>query len=596
MTSWPKCLRSVALAATLWLSLIATGWGQHGHSHMHLHDEAIVSPGAEIQILLDVDLDSGTVHGRYNLSYDNRYDAPIYELCFRLDSSQHITFDSILYLAAPVATEDIERSDSLLCVNLYPPIDPGEEGLLILTYDAILEIPQPDEPVLDLAGTWPMLCPQADGRPFTRMAWGEVANYDVAVTLDSAYLLAHSGRLLNERLVYGVLPEPEEGKILFDLRNLQLEAPDIRGVLPVNPRGRREYVMRDYLSTGPTLLAAGSVELSRQQLRGTRVTYYRLPVVNERAMRLLPATVELLWRAYGEYLDLVPSEYLKVIVGVPPAEPQPGNDAVVLPSDMLDTEILPAAVAVAMANRLLLPVLLDRPDVAACFNLGLVYYLAAMVLYDVYGADGYDMLTKYEEAVYRKRLKPHGSFLGCETGMIDRMYRTAAAHYALANVIGADSAWATWSSFIDATRAGYPTEDDMIGLVAELHPEPLRTRLKIPSEYRIERVSSVARGGSHETQVMVMAVDQRTAWPVEVAFVTERYDTLYDTVFVPSEASMADTAVSICKTSERVVNVILDPHHYLPLNNREQNYWFRYPKPFHYRAPDDLFPAYRRLQ
>jgi hypothetical protein len=83
--------------------------------------------------------------------------------------------------------------------------------------------------------------------------------------------------------------------------------------------------------------------------------------------------------------------------------------------------------------------------------------------------------------------------------------------------------------------------------------------------------------------------------PVEMGFVTDGNDTLYDTLGRDSFDGNDSMFVFHRKLTARPISIIVDPHHYLLDRNRFDNYHFFLPIRFKYQDPPDLFVGFRKL-
>jgi len=267
-----------------------------------------------------------------------------------------------------------------------------------------------------------------------------------------------------------------------------------------------------------------------------------------------------------------------------------------LPPDIEEKDLLTAILAVKLANYYIPPIIwayraapnevFIRGDL---LDKGMAVFVAANILYDIYGVDGYNMYKKYQEW-FTGRLS-----LGC-LSPVYFCFDMSTKFYMLETIIGRDVFWEALRQYIRDFRYGFPTKRDLIEYFSK------QTDMNVFSyfnafydtsrtiDYNIKSVKMKKQKGNY---IVEGTIENLGNWsiPVEIGFVVNYSDTIYDTLIVANDSLIPPYCTFKRTLPKRPRAVVVDPNHERADSNRKNNYYLMTPMKFRYYPPSGLFPG-----
>jgi hypothetical protein len=180
----------------------------HGPAHRDFTlPPDLTRPPVQYYIDASVVPESLGVSARVDMSWRNRTSHPESQVWLQLPESDTTScrFDSILFRGVRLRPWEQSREASLLRLRLTSPLPPGETGQLSVWYEARLEaegrqMPWGDDTLLDFHDWCPRL------RLGTATSPIALARFNFRLAVDSSWHAIPAGGLLNEKELYGWLP------------------------------------------------------------------------------------------------------------------------------------------------------------------------------------------------------------------------------------------------------------------------------------------------------------------------------------------------------------------------------------------------------
>ncbi len=168
--------------------------------------------------------------------------------------------DSVLFHGVPCDREQVSIADGAMTIDIDPPLHAGARGHLLLSLSVRTDSADAGDPdrLTVWADCWPRVVGLFDSRGPLESGLSasiEAADWRARVKLDSDYRLIHSGRLLNEKELYGVLPRPGGGQVLVDVHEDYAVADQSRIHRPEPPDGLVQYFVDATAETDLILIA-----------------------------------------------------------------------------------------------------------------------------------------------------------------------------------------------------------------------------------------------------------------------------------------------------------------------------------------------------
>jgi len=498
-------------------------------------------------------------------------------------SSGYCRIDSILFLGAPIKDSLIQANDGVLRIIVPRPILPGRVGFFLIAFESYLPDKQEENGVWQRFVDWqPLVGAYRDG-VWHRIA--EPARFNVALIIDSLWSVAHPGLLLNDKEHFGFLPESGNDTIHVDLHGVDLAGAQY---YPSFDGGRKRYfIVADNL---PAFEFAVTDEYITDRAYVDSLTI-DVCYTSDRTERWQRSTAIVARRMVAQLqarLGPPPFRHLTIVAGDASDYQQPITPLITVGDNIDNEQLLAAALAARIAALWFRPVLDDEAP-QHYLSGGLGWFTAAMVLKALYGDNGWSMLEEYERPLR-----------GNSTWNRDRFEyqfrRIPAALWALRFAVGDEQLWDGLRRYVKRFRSGLPTMAEFNQTVGGLS-EGEYARLFDPANgwhtrydpaIRSVQIDPVTNG--YRVRYEITCADNLCP-PLEIGFVTNGTDTIYDTLGNQSASTGSATLVGEIELKMKPRLVLLDPNHYLPDINRQNNYYSEPAGEYEYQMPENVFPA-----
>jgi hypothetical protein len=512
--------------------------------------------------------------------------------------------DSILFRAARLARNPVMVDSSTMRVYLPVALPPGEVAPFVIAFRARLAAPSTrisgsedwqvatdwiPRVTVYRKGTW------HTGRPDRLLTTdGESARFNVALRVDSSYMLIVPGRLLNEREHYGTFPRNIGDSVFVDvLRNLHAFGAD-RAYTPIFESGYREYFFRLQNGNNCPFVIARDVIMDRTQIDQLPIEVYYQGDIAETWGSYVARSARDLVSMYQTRLGSFPYEKLAIVADQDPLGNGGYREMLFVPRAIDDPSLLHTALAVQTARCWFADIHPDSNPADAAFDEGLAYYLAISTLHDLLGDEAYRRVLAFERDVFRPLSQANRY-----DGFFENAFKTVPSRLHVLRFVLGDSL-----------------------LMQVIHRYADEYTFRIPGPRGFERMATVASGdflGRFFDQwrlpdarpdyyfVDVRFLKDDTGYmaegavgnhgnvfvPVEMAFVMADGDTLWDTLRYADFDLRKGQAEFSKRLPTKPRLLILDPNHFLPDANRNDNYRPYWLSRFRYREPKALFPGFR---
>ncbi len=566
-------------------------------------------PKITYKIRADVVPESLLVRGQMELEYHNLSDDTLSEAYFYLDMNAHrplgyCLIDSILYYGAPLSEDEVAVDKSLMKVSLPVKLTPQATGFFLIAFEsgvAPLHLPSFDKrDHIEFSNWYPCVCPYQDGRWYSDSSLsrtGEYALYNVALRIDSSYSIAHSGRLLNEKELYGLLPRGTDDTMYIDIVNKHSFTPGGVRYHPEFPSGYKRYFIRAQNATGFSFVVGPEFSRDRSYRNGLTIEV----CYDKKAQKIWEgfvarSSVDLI-KQYEKWLGKFPRKNLTIVAGEGLSGNHSSEQLIILPSQIRDTSLLYTALAIGLASCWFSPTLPDSNGVGQWFDEGLTYYAAIRVLYDCFGAAGYEMIRQYEKEVSK--------LSNCKKWsrqFMKKVFHEIPSHiHALSFILGDKILFNVLQEYVKLFRYEFPGASDFYAIVEKSSGMSLSTNFnEWVAGYSVFDlgVSTMKTKPADDGYDVSYKVSNHgsIAIPVEIGYVISTTDTVYDTLQYDQLPGRSASSIFHKTISTRPKAVVLDPNHYLPDIDRSNNYSFTLPVRFRYRPPETLFPPFENLR
>ena len=602
---------AVGLVGIIIASAVLSQHHTHEHAAVPLHIPKIV-----YTIKADVVPESLLVRGQMELEYRNFSDDTLSEIYFRLHLNTHspdgyCRVDSILYYGAPLTEDEISVDNAIMKISLPGKLAPEATGFFLIAFEsrvAPLHASSLDKGhdkghYVAFYRWYPCVCPYKDGRWDTDQyagrdrSTGEYARYNVALQIDSAYSIAHPGKLLNEKEHYGLLPKGVDDTVYVDLLNKHSYAFGGVRYHPEFSSGYKRYFVRALNATDFSFVVGPQFIRDRTYRDSLTIEVCYRKEVQEVWAGFAARSAFGLIKQYEKWLGKFPHNNLTVVAGEGLEENHRSQQLLVLPANITDSSLLYVTLAVELANCWFSPVLPDSSGAGQWFDEGLAYYVAIRALYDSFGAKGYEMIREHRKLISRRS----------NENELSRQFMARVFHelpsqiHALRFLVGDSTLKETLQEDVKRFRYEFPYATDFPDIVEELTDQSTRIsfdewmRTGNVFDFGVSKMKTERTEGGYEVSFEVKNFGS-TVMPVEIGYVISATDTIYDTLQYSRLPSPGGSSVFRKTIPRRPKAVALDPNHYLPDVDRSNNYSFTLPVRFRYHSPETLFPPVDGLQ
>ncbi|MFZ1685674.1 MAG: hypothetical protein WAU88_16275 [Candidatus Zixiibacteriota bacterium] len=577
------------------------------------------------EIKATVDTRRDVVRGAMEVDYRNLEQDTLRDVLMALPRSSdgestvpHI--DSILINGQPVEGMRAIRSH-VVSIPLFTPLLPGGRIHLYVSFTATLDRFASREgahPILSLVDWHPRISSRSGGRwIYADSGEGdrclvEAADYAVAVSIDTGWMAAAFGTLINEKEVYGIIPRTGDTTIV-DLPHDSIGDPFAPSAYK-HPDGRVTYAWRSLQrpSFPVTLFKGGrfdrvvadSVVVDLFSLSGDGEDLW------EESLQSVAKSVHILSRLLGGS----PERQIALVAGIS-ATPGDIDRSPLLPaSPETGTVEWMAAQITSLARVWSMPVIANSGTHASLLQSGVTNYLAIELAHQLSPGNGYDLCARYaDDQIGLDHVKysafGHGPFsfmnrlqrrqFGGESQerKFEQFYRIPAKLHMLRELVGDSPFWDRLASAVRLENGGYMNEHRFWarlsggdGLVADFCDGT-----------EISSIDFALMGVRQEDESDSITIsgfcDSNLPFTVSatVAAIISSQDTVWQEVDI--QGMLSSTIKGFTLHLNRMPRaIILDPQGLFPDSDRSNNvvsFWM----PTHSSSsPHDLFPGYRRLR
>lgn len=438
-----------------------------------------------------------------------------------------------------------------------------------------------------------------------------VATYRVGLQTDTAFLLIGPGELRNDREHFGYLPDRGD-TVLNDIVNNTL------GDQRPARKGQFQWIARNIQSFDIVCLQRPTID--RIVAGPAKLTLYYSAQATRFRRELNHATRELS-RFYQVWLGTPSNPQNSVVAaGIRQGGEYDYADLglILLPLESRRESVIRASLAVQLAQQYF-PASFETDSVGGLpWSEGAAIFAATQALYSLYGSRGYEMMEEYggyrfplprigqptsrqSPFAFMETIRaPRFRWDGDDSIRYEALFVVPSALQALRPITGADRLWAALRHFSSQSRHNLASPDQFTSLMSEYLGAPVNQLLFGQwQDYhrRFDWSVDGVKAESTYTGALVTGTIERDALrghPVEVGIIMSTGDTLSKSV-TPTEADTRKFLHFQLEIIGKPVAVIVDPYHFLPDVNRDNNVYHLTRGPFRGGPKVDEFPAFRRI-
>lgn len=551
---------------------------------------------------------------------DQRYDTVRYDTLFKTEESRgYCNIDSINYRGAPIDSGKIHFENGYLSVALPTSLQPGEKGFFLISFESKIPVNKDRKYYVRLFRDWipRLMYYSTTWETGYNFGWAEYptpyADYYVSITVPQDYALSYPGRLINDREIYPDLPK----------KGLSIGFDNSKAFSTSDQKGMTRY---DITATS---VRDFPFSLSKNYKRDRLVkdhlvieTVYDNNCKYEwkaKTIQLVDSLIASIEDVYGR----CPYKYIQ-ISAIDSTFLQFGSCPLIfIPRDVKKQNDMAAYLLVELTKLWESPVI-ERDQETPNIQQGLAYYLAATVAYDRYTDDGYGYLQRFEGRMKkktkayklldkdRKALNPFGypviitnklfiNDIDNIQSYFQSVFRDIPGWFRIIRFMVGDTALTELlKTYARRNQFKLSSENDLFEYFEDNLPELQFRNDELSNLYRdIDSIDFSISNESIElndsSSHLTASITNRSAvkLPIEIAFINQFADTLYDTIAV---SEFEQGVYHLDKVvAGRIDAIALDPNYYLPDVNRFDNYFFRMPVRFKVMDPKNLFIGYRKF-
>ena len=593
-----------ATTFTLLLFVLATrATAQHDHAR-----ELSVQPAAAQYLLQARPIPGEPAYQVWmELVYTSHFRDTVPSLLFSLPDKEDLTFDSILYLGAPLDGSRIMRQNNFLALEVT--LAPRESAPLLFSFKLRVEqmrrllqrgashaLVQQWHPVI-LARQGDNWAVGGDGMS----PLPEIGDYRVEIMFDSSFQIIAPGQFVNEVEHLGLIPDRQDTVITELYPDLAASSKAFRSAhFVANGCERFDFAL------------VRQPQASRIVYRRQKIDLYSAEWISDDVSNRFITKATEISRRVIDLLGPLPDGRLMAFLNREEFDLGRGGRMATISTSSRDPKIVLADLTVALTSQYFTSSL---PDTGSLFlSYGASVFFAATVLHDLYGCDGYAMLSEWID--WRLPPRDPRSFFG------------PPAFAWMENIRKPNRPWSTGDSLLYQQIVVAPSALQILASTIEVLAVN-NALIGISLSARHRHVSDSEIIGSLNQATNQIAGEQMRAWqwpdmsfdwsikdaklvkesdsfivsgileaeclfalPVEVAVVTGK-DTLVQ--IVTSDASNGGSTRFSLKLGSRPLAITADPHHRLPDRNRQNNrHLFQFGQS---RQEEQIaeFPTFRRL-
>lgn len=446
------------------------------------------------------------------------------------------------------------------------------------------------------------------------LALAEPAEYAVSLTVDSGWIAAANGELLNEKEVLGVLPRDRDTIAVDALHHLEREGGILLGSTPEQSSVRTWEWQSEHASNFSIVVAKGWA-LDRIVSDNTVVDlFYRSGSSPDERIDQARETQSLI-QIYDSLTNAHPFVQSSIVDDPLIGPSGTSSDGILLPSNYLGDNSRRVALAAKLAQCWVRPILSDSEATESPLTGGVRNFLAITALHLVDKSGGYDAYASYAEEELNSMGGSYAPLFHRPFGFLDNVrqprvysrkdsvlfeewYAVPAQLEILRHQLGDSLFWAEWAGAFAPANSGYLSASN---LRAKLSDSIRHTKWFSENDIRLsdidQRLDDV-KARSSDSGVVVTGVvveDSLLMAPITLAYVINSEDTVFQHVDPDSSKDHSRISFSFrLKSSPRAV--ILDPRYDFPDAQRFNNYFFFELSSGYRESRSQVFPGYRRLR
>ncbi|MEE8576315.1 MAG: hypothetical protein V3T31_03590 [candidate division Zixibacteria bacterium] len=261
------------------------------------------------------------------------------------DPDVHTTIDSVLSRGRPIPWQQTEDPHKSVVVPFRKPLPRNDHAFLLISFRTSFEQKPNRDHLSLLLNQWFPMMERFDKES---LSVNEPAAFRISLSVDSSMRAFAPGELLNEKEMYGLMPENEG--VFIDLTASPKAADNLTPYSPVFEDGIRRYLFDSRYSTAVPLFISESVRLDRVIGNGLTISFYASSDQSarslDRASEFIAELVKMQTEQYG--LSRLES-YTVVLSDQGQYFAAPG--ITIIPPGLTDDRLLPVALALGLATH-----------------------------------------------------------------------------------------------------------------------------------------------------------------------------------------------------------------------------------------------------
>jgi hypothetical protein len=611
-------------------TLIAAYLPASGALGQNTHDRPgfpqLVNAGrVSYEIKATVDIKTAVVRGSMEIDYRNFEQDTLADVLMALPRSSdwettipHI--DSILINGQPVPSLQSAHAD-IFKVPLFDQLLPGGRVHLYLSFASPIDkftSRRGAHPVLSLVDWYPSICSRSNGKWVSADSGGqtrplaEAADFAVSISVDTGWMAAAFGTLINEKEVYGIIPRTQDTTIT-NLPHDSIGDPFAPSAYP-HPDGSITYAWRTLQRPSfPVGLFKGArfdrvvtdsvvVDLFSLSANGEDLWEESLPAISKSVHML------------SSLLGGSPERQIALVAGISTG---PGVDDLspLLPASPESGSIdWMAAQMTSLARLWTMPAIADSGTYESPLRSGVTNYLAIELAHLLSPKDGYDLCARYADEQlgldhieyspfghgpfsFMNRLQRRQSGGESQEMRFEQLFRIPAKLHMLRQLVGDSAFWDRMGQGACLENGGYLAEHQFWSLLSGGDG--------LVADYcdgtEISSIDFALMGVRQEDEGDSITIsgfcDSNLPFTVSatVAAIISSQDTVWQEIDIQGMLSSTIKGFTL-HLSRMPRAIILDPKGLLPDCERSNNV-VRFSMPtYSPSSPHNLFPGYRRLR
>jgi hypothetical protein len=514
--------------------------------------------------------------------------------------------DSISFDGVPIRDDSIVIDSSVMRLRLRNPLPPrGSAYFLIVFSNRMKELNGKRLSGGELsvcAGWYPSMCVYREGKWLVNenlvVPSGEMARFEVVMSIDSAYTIAAPGEFVNEKLHFGYLPPPGSDTLLVNITGTFRKPGGEPVFRPIFEGGRKTYAWRLDGADGFSFAVGKNPEIDRLALNDVTIeSYYESQVADSWQRTVIEEAADDI-ALLDSLLGRCPESRIVVVHGeLDHAYRLPGGMIVVPDWKSSGHRV---QLALGLVELWFPPLVLNDSICVSVISKGLAANAAYGILTTRPGMKADDLATRFlAQGLGLTAIRPHKDLQ--QQMLWDELISVPAWCHMLQVYLGDSLFWSRMKRFVRESRTSYPTLADCQKTLAGGDTGNLswffdQWRRPVSSfDYKLKSAVCWDSGGSFVTET-VLDRGGSPSVPVQIAYVLSPTDTIV--VSLPVTAiDTANPQVTLRQTTDQPVQaVVADPHATLPDVQRGNNCIRCAQGKVKCKTPISRFPAYRLLE